>query len=157
MVGDAEFSSLYIDVDYMDVRALQRVLELAQKGFPICFKTLPSQPGKAKTSSYVDMIKEIISMPNVSDDWSQVATQPPLISGDSIPDHWCRVTNEGDYIIFLAQPLAKGLEYPIYSGQSIMEEGVHKMLQFRADNLTIEKEIEFKTISICFVKDLARR
>ena len=52
VVGDAEFSSLYIDVDYMDIRALQRVLELAQQGFPICFKTLPSQPGKAKTSGY---------------------------------------------------------------------------------------------------------
>jgi len=152
VVGDAEFSSLYIDVDYMDIRALQRVLELAQQGFPICFKTLPSQPGKAKTSGYVDMIKEIISMPNVSDDWSQVTTQPPLISGDSIPDHWCRVTNEGDHIIFLAQPLAKGLEYPIYSGQSIMEESVHKMLQFRANNLTIEKEIEFKPYQSVLLK-----
>ena len=44
VVGDAEFSSLYIDVDYMDVRALQRVLELAQKGFRSALRhCLPSR------------------------------------------------------------------------------------------------------------------
>ena len=34
------------------------------------------------------------------------------------------VTEDGDYLIFLAQPLAKGLEYPVYSGQSKMEKSV---------------------------------
>ncbi len=32
-VGDAEFSTLYIDVKYMDVRALRRILQLARKAF----------------------------------------------------------------------------------------------------------------------------
>lgn len=39
--GDARFSSLYIDVEYLDSDALTTILALAQKGLPVCLKNLP--------------------------------------------------------------------------------------------------------------------
>lgn len=39
--GDALFSALYIDVDYLDSEALDTILDLARKGFPICLKKQP--------------------------------------------------------------------------------------------------------------------
>ena len=152
LIGDAAFSSLYVDVEYMDYRALQKVLELAQQGFPICFKNLPSQPGKLKMEGYQDMVREIIALPNVSDQWDQVSVQPPIISGDSIPDFWCRVTEYGDYLIFLAQPLAKGLEYPVYSGQSKMEKSVFRTLEFNFNGKKEKKNIEFNPYQSVLLK-----
>jgi len=48
IVGDAELSSLYIDVKYMDIRSLQRIVKLAEKGLPICLKGDLTQPGHNK-------------------------------------------------------------------------------------------------------------
>jgi hypothetical protein len=45
-VGDAEFNMLYVDVEYMDERALKRILALAKQGLPVCLKRSPQQPGQ---------------------------------------------------------------------------------------------------------------
>ena len=103
VVGDAMFSALYIDVEYMDIRALKRVLELAKGGLPICLKRSVVQPGKMKSESYQQMLADLMALPNVSDDMKQIIDHPPLISGDSIPEYWCRVERDGTHYIFLAQ------------------------------------------------------
>ena len=36
VVGDAAFSLLYLDVKYMDIRALKPILKLAKEGLPVC-------------------------------------------------------------------------------------------------------------------------
>src|SRR5687768_8817357 len=51
-VGDAAFSLLYIDVQFMDIRALKRVLQLAKQGLPVCLKQHPKQPGRNKSSDF---------------------------------------------------------------------------------------------------------
>jgi hypothetical protein len=48
-VGDLSFAALYIDVQYMDKSTLQRVVELAEQGLPVCLKRAPSEPGLYKT------------------------------------------------------------------------------------------------------------
>ncbi len=144
LVGDAAFSTLYVDVDYMDVRALRRILELAKEGLPVCLKKLPKQPGHIKTGSFDAMLSELVSLRNVSNDFNAVIHHPPLIQGDSIPDYWCRVEDDGSHVLFLAQPLCTGLTYPLFSGQSLMKRSVYRKLKFTIDGKTITQDIEFK-------------
>jgi hypothetical protein len=143
VVGDALFSTLYIDVRYMDVRALIRTLELAKEGLPVCIKHAPSQPGNVKSDKYQDMLKELINLPNVSGKLQEVVSHKPLIEGQNLPEYWCRVTKTGTAYIFLAQPLAKDLVYPIYSGQSFMKETVKSNITVNYINHELELDLEF--------------
>ena len=143
VVGDARFSSLYVDVQYMDVRTLRRILTLAKKGLPVCLKREVLQPGKAKDEHYQSMLDELISLPNVSAELADIVKHPPLIRGDSIPEYWCRVDADGTHYIFLAQWGAKGLAYPVYGGQSFMEEGSDHEFTFHVNDIEITENIHF--------------
>ncbi|MEM1319244.1 MAG: glycosyl hydrolase [Bacteroidota bacterium] len=143
-VGDAEFSTLYIDVKYMDVRALRRILELGRKGLNICLKSFPQQPGKNKIDNYNGLLAELSAMPNVYDNFREARKYPPLIDGDNIPDYWCRVEADSTHYIFLAQLPAKDLKYPVYSGQSYVEEAVKQYLVFHLNGRRIEQELTFQ-------------
>ena len=79
-VGDAQFSSLYIDVDYMDIRALTKVLEFAKQGLPVCLKRTPKQPGYNKSPDYKKMLDELSSLKNVSPIFKNVVQHPPLMT-----------------------------------------------------------------------------
>ena len=94
-VGDAEFSSLYIDVNYMDIRALKKVLEFAKQGLPVCLKRHPAQPGYNKSPDYEKMLGELSALKNVSADFKNVVQHPALVQGDSLPEYWCRQQSDG--------------------------------------------------------------
>ncbi|HLF63874.1 MAG TPA: glycosyl hydrolase [Saprospiraceae bacterium] len=143
-VGDAEFSVLYIDVEYMDVRALRRVLALARQGLPVCLKRFPKEPGKMKSGEYADMLNALASLQNVSEDFKQVIDHPPLIQGDSLPEYWCKVEDDGTHYLFLAQWPSKDLTYPIYSGQSYMKQSNFSELTLNINGNIIRQKFEFK-------------
>ena len=151
-VGDAQFSTLFIDVDYMDIRSLQKVLEFAKEGLPVCLKRLPMQPGLNKSPEYEKMLQELSSLKNVSDKFENVVQHPPLIQGDSLPEYWCRVDSDGTCYLFLAQPLSKDLKYPIYSGQSIMKQSVYRELTINVNGKTFRKKFEFKPYQSILLK-----
>lgn len=151
-VGDAAFSSLYIDVKYMDVRALERVLELAKQGLPVCLKNAPAQPGKQKADNYSALIAELRGLDNVSDDFAKVVSHPPLIQGEEVPDYWCKVESDGTHYIFLAQPPAKDLKYPVYYGQSYMAESQFADLTLNVNGHRIQENFEFKPYQSLFLK-----
>jgi hypothetical protein len=117
-VGDASFSMLYIDVKYMDSQAVDRILELAKSGLPICIKNTPIEPSKVKNSYYEDRLKELMSLPNVKQQFNEIKNTKPLLQADSLPNYWCKVDQDGNAYLFLAQWKSKNLTYPIYSGQS---------------------------------------
>ncbi|MDG1433457.1 MAG: glycosyl hydrolase [Saprospiraceae bacterium] len=152
VVGDAQFSMLYIDVQYMDVRALQRVFVLAKKGLPICLKSYPKQPGKVKSEKYNDLINELSSLTNVSKNFKKIVNHPPLIQGDNLPEYWSRVGEDGTHYLFLAQLLSKDLKYPVYSGQSLMEQSDYRELTFNISGKTITQEFEFKPYQSIMLK-----
>ncbi|HQW04161.1 MAG TPA: glycosyl hydrolase, partial [Saprospiraceae bacterium] len=152
IVGDAAFSTLYIDVEYMDVRALRRILELAKKGLPVCLKKLPNQPGHIKTGSFDSILGELASLRIVSSDFNVVIDHPPLIQGDSLPGYWCRVEEDGSHLLFLAQPLSTYLTYPLYSGQSLMKQSVNRKLKFTIAGKTITLDVEFKPYQSVILK-----
>jgi len=151
-VGDAKFNALYIDVDYMDIRTLKRILELAKKGLPVCLKRLPNQPGKNKSNDFEAMLIELSALKNVSKDFNQVIQHPPLIQCDSMPDYWCRVGEEGDYYLFLAQLPSKNLKYPIYSGQSFMKESNFRDITITINGRMINQKVEFKPYQSVILK-----
>lgn len=117
-IGDASFSMLYIDVDYMDGRALERIVHLAKQGLPICLKNIPMQPGKVKNNAYGVWLDELMLLPNVSQTFEKSTKNAPLLQADSLPQYWCKVDDTGNAYVFLAQWKAKNLVYPIYGGQS---------------------------------------
>jgi len=121
VLGDAIFSALYIDVNFMDYSALKKVLALAQKGLPVVLKRNPSQPGKIKARDYNVILSQLIGLKNVNSDFSTIVKHPPLLSGDSTPAYWCRQESDGTMFLFIAQWGAKNLSYPLYAGQSMMD------------------------------------
>ena len=151
-VGDASFSVLYVDVEYMDVRTLQRVLELAKQGLPICLKKNPKQPGKNKSGDYAGLLAELTSLKNVSTQFQQVMDHAPLIVGDSLPDYWCRVEKDGTAYVFLAQELSKDLLYPVYSGQSLMKQSDFKDLTINFNGKKFQQKFEFKPYQSLMLK-----
>ena len=166
VVGDAQFSTLYCDVEYMDIRALSKVLEFAKQGLPVCMKRQPQQPGYNKSPDYKKMLDELSSLKNVSADFKTVVQHPPLISlsaaslplgegadvGGALPEYWCRVGVDGSYYLFLAQPLSADLKYPVYSGQSIMKQSVVRELTINVNGKTFKKKFEFKPYQSLMVK-----
>ena len=151
-VGDAEFSTLYIDVKYMDVRALTRILALAKKGLPICLKSNPTQPGKKKSPAYSKILHEISALENVSNDFQEIVNHPPLIQGENIPEYWSKVTEDGTHYLFLAQLHSKDLKYPVYSGQSFMDKSEFKELTLNVNGKSIKEIFEFKPYQSLVVK-----
>ena len=152
VVGDAQFSSLYCDVAYMDIRALKKVLEFAKEGLPVCMKRLPKQPGFMKSNDYAKILEELSSLKNVSSQFEKVVQHPPLIQGDSLPEYWCRVENDGTHYLFLSQPLSKNLKYPVYSGQSFMKQSVFPELTLNANGKIIRQKFEFKPYQSLMLK-----
>ncbi len=144
MEGDARFSALYADVRYMDIRALRRILELAEAGLPVCLKQAPMQPGRVKSTAYGEMLERLAALPNVSGDFNRIVRHAPFIEGDSLPDYWCRIDQAGNYYLFLAQPRSKDLAYPIYSGQSRMNQSDFRTITIHVNGKTIRKTLEFK-------------
>ncbi len=128
VVGDASFSLLYVDVEYMDARALKRVLQLAKKGLRVCLKRNPAQPGKNKSETYEAMLGKLIALDNVSSDFAKLIGHPALIRGDRLPEYWCRTAEDGTKYLFLAQWPSRHLQYPVYSGQSFATES--KTMEF---------------------------
>ena len=149
--GDARFSSLYIDVEYLDSDALTTILELAQKGLPVCLKKLPQEPGKMKSGTYEERLKILNSLGNVSENFEEIAVNPPLVAGDSLPAFWSRVLNN-ELLIFFAHPLAKNLKYPISSGQSFADESVFREIQVTVNGKTTEVVLAFKPYQSLLLK-----
>ena len=105
------------------------------------------------------MLEELSSLNNVSDQFEKIVHHPPLIQGDSLPEYWCRIENDGTHYLFLAQPLSKDLQYPVYSGQSLMKQSIFRELtlniparQSGGNGKTIVQKFEFKPYQSLLLK-----
>ncbi|MEM7037500.1 MAG: glycosyl hydrolase [Bacteroidota bacterium] len=151
-VGDAAFSSLYIDVNYMDVRALRRVLQLAEEGLPICLKRRPMEPGKVKSGEFAGLLDKLEGLENVSSDVNAVVQHAPMIAGDSLPDYWCREEADGTKYLFIAQPKAKDLAYPVYCGQSFMDGPVTRNVTLNVNGKSRTETLVFEPYQSIMLK-----
>jgi hypothetical protein len=136
-VGDLSFAALYIDVQFMDKASLQRAVELAEQGLPVCLKQVPNEPGLRKTGGdYQALIARLKKLDRVKTSWDAMTDIPPLVTGAERLDYWCRETSDGLYV-FLANPKSRNLKFPLEYGQS---------LNRRKENLTIAVNFRGKTI-----------
>ena len=143
-VGDASFSALYVDVNYMDNSALERIYTLAKAGLKVGLKQQPKQPSKVSFSSYQNILDSLVMLPNVKEEFDQKFVGNPLLAGNDLPPYWCRKLDDGSLYLFLAQPNAKQLTYPIYSGQSYMNQTVERKLSINYNGNKLDTTLIFE-------------
>jgi hypothetical protein len=112
--GDAAFNALFVDVEYMDIGALERIVELAGEGLPIILKKQPQQPGKIELPEYQNLLTRIEAFENVVSEVDKKAIKP-LIESGSDTEFWCRYLGE-ELILLFPHPISRGLEYPLEYG-----------------------------------------
>jgi hypothetical protein len=151
LCGDAVFSILYIDVDYIDIAALKRILEFAKLGLPVCLKKKPKQPGKNKAAEYDQLLKQLSSLANVSSDFQKIAVTKVLVSGNKLPDFWCRVSGD-DYYLFFANPKAQNLHLPLTYGQSYSDKDVVIDINLNIRDNAIPVKLLFKPYQSLLLK-----
>jgi hypothetical protein len=143
-IGDAEFSTLYIDVNWLDEESLTEILRLAREGLPVCLKRPPEQPGKNKTRSFRMKLDELSFLQNVTERFRDIHSRPPLVESTSglVPEYWCRIENER-LIFFFAQPGTRKISYPMSYGQSRTEKAAGVPVILNHENTVREIELAF--------------
>ncbi|MCX7995473.1 MAG: glycosyl hydrolase [candidate division WOR-3 bacterium] len=119
-IGAMNLDFLYIDVDWIDIKALKNLNKLAERGCPICIIKKPSQPGFNKDKKYDDLVRKLFSQKSVSGIIQRTTIKPPLIEGRLIPEFWVRKIDE-ELIIFFSHPMTRSITYPMRYGQSFCE------------------------------------
>ena len=114
--GEAEFTSLYLDAEWLDAEALASLTRLVRQGLPICLKRHPRQPGRVPSPDFVCDLDELTRSGRVADHFAEVAVRPPVLAGPVLPPHRIRQTGD-ELVIFFAHPQAAGLTYPMMPGQ----------------------------------------
>lgn len=152
--GGTTFTSLYIDVDWLDAEALDHILKLAMDGLPVCIKHAPKQPGKVKSNSYNAILAKLMSLPNASDAFEHVRANPPLVSAEDIPDFRCRII-EGGYIFFFAHPKSRNLRYPMTYGQSFTSETqeVHIVINIPSGKINLRLDFHPYQSLLLYISD----
>jgi hypothetical protein len=117
--GGARYKALYIDVEFLDYKTLDRVVQLAGKGLRIILKRDPAEPGTIRHEDYPSLIRQLQNMDNISIDLPSELN--PFIRGADIPRHWCRMDGETLYVFF-PNPKSDHLKFPLEYGQSLESE-----------------------------------
>ncbi len=141
--GRAVFSSLYIDVEWLDHEALLNILCLAEKGLPICLKKRPNQPGLKKNPDFDKNLAKLLEHHNVRADLLKINKLPPLVAGEEIPEFFCRISKEAAFIFF-AHPKTKELKYPMKYGQSLCEKSIEIPIKVHIFNNNINVRLVFE-------------
>ena len=139
--GDAEFNSLYIDVEYMDYSSLKDIVSLAESGLPVQVARLPKEPGRNTHEDYGSLLEELLSKPSVSREPSAI-TGEPLIEGEDIPDFWCRKDGDNLYIFF-ANPLSEKVSYPMEYGYAFRDHGSERIVTVNHHRKSEQYKLEF--------------
>lgn len=140
--GDASFSALYVDVEYMNLKALERIVDLAERGFPVILKKQPRQPGKIKSDDFAKLLTRLNGYENVSGELNNEML-PPLVAGNAGTEFWCRDLGN-ELVLFFPHPLSRGLEYPLEYGLYEMAEDTTEQVVINAFNKSMETRLDFK-------------
>ena len=142
--GETTFNALYVDVDYMELTALQTIVRLASEGLPIYLGREPKEPGKVKhTEAYAAALTALSAQPTVTRDAARLEKQLPLIEGDNLPDFWVR--QDGDeYFVFVANPMTQTIEYPLAYEYAFTDQGSERTIRVNHHDRTDELTLRFR-------------
>ena len=118
-VGDARFSSLYVDAEYLDLEVLKRITELASRGLPVTMKQRPRQAGRAQSNAWKGMIGRLMELPNVASEFR--AQGLPLVESEQALSYWARESDRSLFLFF-SHPDSRNLKFPLEYGQSFSDE-----------------------------------
>lgn len=141
--GPAQFRWLFVDTEWLRLDSLHQLLRLGRQGLPICLARSPKEPGRNRHASYNQTLAELLALPNVHCDWRLSAPQPPLVSGEHLPDFWCTHL-EGIYHIFFAHPLARSIRYPMRHGHALDPSMHRRELQIQIGASQFPVPLEFR-------------
>ena len=69
------------------------------------------------------MLNQLKALPNVSETPDEILKDiAPVISGNNLPEFWCR-EDKGERYIFIANPAACRMRYPLRYGQAFEDKG----------------------------------
>ena len=148
--GAVEFTSLVVDVEWLDIEALREVVRLAEEGLPVVMAREPKQPGKNKSEEFQALYKQLMAFENASQTMD-VVEQKPLVEGENLPDFWCRRDGD-DLYIFFANPAAQRLTYPLRYGQAFEDKGSKREVIINTDAGARPLTLEFKPNESLMVK-----
>ena len=141
LVGSNEFNFLYLDAKYLDYKLINKLNELAEQGLKIIMKQLPGNPSAVSFQDYQDKVVELMKNKNVLRNLPH--NIKPFLTGDEIPKHWCRIDDNTLYI-FLPNPKADQLKFPMEYGQSLCDETIIKDINISYKNEIYNVTLEFK-------------
>ncbi len=141
-VGDANFSTLYLDVDFIDIKALERIYELAKLGLNICLKKNPKQAGFIKSPDFENIFEDLMKLNNVKNNFDEIHNQKPLVTGNNLPDFICKQYKDS-YFIFFSNPKSKNLSLPLSYGQSFTEQSVEEDITINIFDKNIDYKLNF--------------
>ena len=151
LCGDGAFSLLYIDAGHIDLNALKTILSFAKQGLSVCMKKVPAQPGKNKSPEYAKLLDELSLLKNLSREFKTISLPEPLLSGENLPDFWCRKEG-GDCYFFLANPNAQDLHLPLKYGQSLSNSSISKQVVFNVSGHIVSMNLEFRPYQSLLIK-----
>ncbi|MBV5314761.1 MAG: hypothetical protein JZU47_15775 [Prolixibacteraceae bacterium] len=141
-IDGLSFELLYIDVNFMDVDALKTVFQLAEKGLPICLKKDPLQAGYKKNIVFGTLLEKLKKLPNTANKFNENLNLQPLITGEDLPEFWCR--SDGKTVqIFFANPHSKDLKYPLSYGQSLQESSLIRKIVVHSNRKNTPVTLKF--------------
>ncbi|NTV84035.1 MAG: hypothetical protein HGA23_07030 [Bacteroidales bacterium] len=140
-IGNAAYTALYVDVEYLEYKTLERIAELAEAGLTIVLKRDPKEPGMIKHDDFDEMVLEIRNSKFVTVDIP--VDLKPFIAGNVIPRHWCRQDGEALYIFF-PNPLADRLKFPMEYGQSLNHETKKVSMVLHYNGKEFNFDLQFK-------------
>lgn len=151
LVAGQRFKALYIDVKYMDMGSLRVILSLAKQSLPVCLKQVPGQAGHIKDDEFETLMEELLSLPNVLPEMGMLSATLPLVEGTGLPDQWFR--KDGDTLyVFLANPAASKLKYPVPYGIADSLGTNHRSLTINYGGNQHKTDIEFRGTSSVLLK-----
>lgn len=118
-VGNANYKALYIKAEYLDYKAIKRILKLGEAGLTIILKNDPKEPGAVSHPDYSNLVGQLKKLKNVTTEIPKNLS--PFITGSKAPRHWCRIDDESLYIFF-PNPKADRLKFPLEFGQALETE-----------------------------------
>jgi hypothetical protein len=140
--GATQFKWLYLESTWLNLETVATLLRLAHQGLPICLVHTPREPGRVKHSAYDLAVAELLALPNVTADWSRCAVQPPLVSGENLPDFWCTVQGD-EHTLFFAHPAAQTIRYPMRYGQALDAGACERRIQLNIDRHSFDLTLSF--------------
>jgi hypothetical protein len=143
LINEMHFDALYVDAQYLDLQSLNALYRVAALGLPVCLKRVPKQAGHLADTAFQNIWSQLIELENVVDSFTGWSVPPPLVQGENLPEFRARLDGN-KLIIFFANPLSKGITYPLPYGASHQEKAITRDVTIRFNGISTPVQLVFK-------------